>query len=374
MYKSTNKKPFNSYNNTTMFGSGESSLITDNVIKQKILDFLYSSLNLSKYRFIILNSNKLEMLKTDEHYVSPSFKGFNYLLLFTTINSVKYCVAIDRRKLSYHKDQIDIKTVYMVSLSLDVSYSVYDNTIIDGKLIELANKKYIFLIQDCFYLMGKSMLEMDMNDKLKNIDIILKTHFNNENIKNFAFKLNKLYKYEELEDLIYNIMPKCSMTTQGLVFYPKKSGIFTIYSEKKSNENINVNNNVNNNNNINNNNNNINNKYNKNNVNKSIVTIQQNDSIESKSYDIIYNFVDYVSSRTYSYEIEGERKVLWLTKSNIVDVYNISYTLDGDRFDIAHIPNIKISQMCSKYIIDKPAQFNCIYNVQFKKWIPLSIV
>ena len=74
------------------------------------------------------------------------------------------------------------------------------------------------------------------------------------------------------------------------------------------------------------------------------------------------------------HNLEGERKVLWLTKSNIVDVYNMSHTLDGDRFDIAHIPNIKISQMCSKYIIDKPVQFNCIYNVQFKKWIPLSIV
>ena len=372
MYKNNGN---NSFGKKVSFGSGEGSLITDYVIKQKILDYLYSSLNLSKHRFIILNSNKLEQLKTDEHYVSPSFKGFSYLLLFTVINNNKMCIAIDRRKLSYHKDQVDIKTVFMVKLNIMVTDSVYDGTIIDGKLIE-SNNKFIFLIQDCFYLMGKSVLDMEMNDKMKNIDIILSTHFKNNNINNFVFKLNKLYKYEDIEELVYTVMPKCSMSTLGIVFYPKKSGILIIYSEKKPNDNNNSHNTNNNTNHTNNNshnshtnNNSHNNKYNK----STSVSILQNDSIESKSYDLIYNFVDYVSSRSYSYEYEGDKQVLWLSKSNIPDVYNLSHTIDGDRFDIAHIPNIKTSHICSKYITNEPIKFECIYNTQFKKWIPLTV-
>ena len=62
------------------FGSGEGFLIYDVNTKQKILDYLYSNLNLSKHRFIMLNNvNKLEQLRDDQHFIAPSFKGFNYL-------------------------------------------------------------------------------------------------------------------------------------------------------------------------------------------------------------------------------------------------------------------------------------------------------
>jgi Asp-tRNA(Asn)/Glu-tRNA(Gln) amidotransferase C subunit len=67
------------------FGTDEGLLITDFSIKNKVLEYLYNSLNLSKHRFIMLNTvNKLEFLKETEHYVSPSFKGFNYFLIFMT--------------------------------------------------------------------------------------------------------------------------------------------------------------------------------------------------------------------------------------------------------------------------------------------------
>ena len=74
------------------FGTDEGLLITDFSIKKKVLDYLYNSLNLSKHRFIMLNTiKKLEFLKESEHYVSPSFKGFNYFLIFMNIDNKKYC-------------------------------------------------------------------------------------------------------------------------------------------------------------------------------------------------------------------------------------------------------------------------------------------
>lgn len=325
------------------FGTDEGLLITDFSIKKKVLEYLYNSLNLSKHRFIMLNTvNKLEFLKETEHYVSPSFKGFNYFLIFMTIEGKKYCIAIDRRKLSYHQEQLDLKTVFMVKVNVKTTENVFNGTIFDGKLIE-SSGKFIFLIQDCFYLMGKKILDMEMKEKMVHLDNILKLHFMENNVcTNFSFKINKLWSYNELEDLIRNIIPNCSISCNGLVFYPKLSGIFIIHIEKK--------------------------------VDKVNIETSQGQMVESKSYDLIYNFVDYLKLRTYSYEKGNKTRKFWLSKTIIPDVYNISEKENGERIDIAHIPNIKISHMCNETIKDDAfVRFNCVYHTKFKKWIPVSL-
>jgi len=324
------------------FGSEEGYLITDFSVKQKIIDYLYNSLNLSKHRFIMLNNiKKLEFLKDNEHYVSPSFKGFNYFLIFINIDGKKYCVAIDRRKLSYHKDQIDLKTVFMVKVIAKVNENIFNGTIFDGKLIE-SSKKYIFLIQDCFYLMGKKIIDMEMENKMGHLDNILKIHFSENVCENFSFKLNKLWKYDGLEDLIKNVITNCTFTCQGLVFYPKYSGISILHIERKSD--------------------------------KIDIETNQTQKIESKTYDLIYNFVDYLKTRTYSYEKSNKIRNFWLSKTAIPDVYNISEKENSERIDIALIPNIKISHMCNEKISeDTPTKFICVYHTKFKKWIPIKL-
>lgn len=325
------------------FGSEEGYLITDFAVKQKVVDYLYNSLNLSKHRFIMLNNvSKLEFLKENEHYVSPSFKGFNYFLIFIMIEGKKYCVAIDRRKLSYHKDQLDLKTVFMVRIVVKVNDSLFSGTIFDGKMIE-SNKKFIFLIQDCFYLMGKKILDMEMESKMAHLDSILKTHFSDVSIcNNFTFKLNKLCKYDGIEKLIKEVIPNCNIPCHGLVFFPTLSGISIIHIEKKND--------------------------------KVDIDTNQTQVVESKTYDLIYNFVDYLKTRTYSYEKGSKTRKLWLSKSNIPDVYNISEKENSERMDIAHIPNIKISHLCNEKVLeDKPARFNCVYHTKFKKWIPVNV-
>jgi hypothetical protein len=317
--------------------------VLDGEIKQKAIDYLYSNLDLSKYRYIMLNTiQKLKFLQDNEHYVSPNFRGYNYLLLMFTLNDKHYCVAVDRKKLSYHKDQLDMKTIQIIQVNMKVSEIIFRGTIFDGKLIQ-TNNEYIFLIQDCFYLMGKKMLEMEMNQKMTHLDTILKTHFRKNNgpyCSNFEFKLNKLYKYNELEDLISNL-PKLSIGTNGIIFYPKFSGINNIHIEKKTDKvDINTNN---------------------------------KEVIEQKSYHIIHNFVDFLKSRTYSYESGGKTKTLWLSRTLIPDVYDIAENANGEKQGIAMIPNLKISQMCDELVGDKPCKFNCIFSNKFKKWIPLNV-
>jgi hypothetical protein len=323
------------YNKKFTLGNSECS-IADNNIKQKVIDFLYLKLDLSKFRYIILNNvQKLKFLQENEHYVSPNFKGYNYLLLMLTIDNKEYCVAIDRRKLSYHKNQLDMKTFNVIQLNVTTSESIYRGTIFDGKLIQ-TNNEFIFLIQDCFYLMGNN-LDLEMDNKMVHIDNVLKNHFKKPYCLNFEFKLNKMYKYDELESMIENL-PKSPIGTNGIIFYPKKSGINILHIEKKTEK----------------------------------VEINNNNIIEQKSYDIINNFVDFLKSRTYSYEQNGKTTSMWLHRTLIPDVYDIGENENDEKIGIALIPNLKISQLCDTIIQDKPVKFNCIYSNKFKKWIPLN--
>lgn len=327
------------------FGSSEGYLVLDNNIKQKVIDYLYGSINLSKFRFTMLNNiQRLEFLKENEHYVSPSFKGFNYFLIFMNIDDKKYCVAIDRRKLNYHKDQVDMKSIFIVRVIAKVNETIFNGTIFDGKLIE-SKDKFIFLIQDCLYLTGKKIIEVEMEEKMKQLDTTLKLYFSNSSIcDNFVFKLNKLCKYNELEELVNTTIPNCPIPCNGLVFFPKKSGISIIHIEKKIDK-VNIE-----------------------------TTQTDNQIVESKTYDMIYNFTEYLKSRIYSYEKGTKKRQFWLSRTNIPDVYSLSEKQIGEKTGIAHIPNIKISHMCNSIIKDEPVKFECVFHTKFKKWIPITSV
>ena len=59
-----------------IIGNGEGTIINDLDIKTKIIDYLFNSVNLSKYRFNMLESiDQLKYLKANIHYVSPNFSG-----------------------------------------------------------------------------------------------------------------------------------------------------------------------------------------------------------------------------------------------------------------------------------------------------------
>ena len=67
---------------------------------------------------------------------------------------------------------------------------------------------------------------------------------------------------------------------------------------------------------------------------------------------------------------------MWLKNTDIPDVYDIFEKSNSDiKLGIAHIPNLRISHMCNEIVTDSQSKsFECIYNNNFKKWIPLCPV
>lgn len=322
------------------FGNSKGLVINDLNIKNKIIDSLFDSLDLTKYRYKILKDmNNMNFLINNPHFVTPNYKGLNYYLLFTEINNKNYCVAIDKRKLSYHREQIDIKNVFIIRFRINVNKSIYRRSIFDTKLIR-KDYDYIMLIKDCYYLMGDSLLDMDIETKAKHMNNIINNQFGKDCCNNFKIKINKFYTYDNLTNLIKNIIPNCELECQGLIFYPRFSGITIIYIDRK----------------------------------KEKINIQSNNNIQIKSCNLISNLEDFLMNRIYSYEEEGKKKKLWLEKTSITDVYNIYEKINSDKLGIAAIPNLKISLFCQKEISNEPVQFLCIFNKKFKKWIPLNLV
>jgi hypothetical protein len=288
------------------------------------------------------NIQKLKYLQENEHWVSPNYKGHSYFLIFMSIYNKSYCVIINRKKLSYHKNQIDLHTTFIVRLLVNTNNNMFTGSIFEGKIIQKDNENY-FLIQDCFYLMGKSLIEMEINQKMLYLNDIIKENLvDNFICNNFSFKLNKLYKYDELENLINNIIPNCGINSNGLIFYPKISGIVVLYIDKK--------------------------------IEKINIESKQEESIVNRSFDIIYNFKDFLNSRTYSYEKELKKKILFIKKTDIPDVYNLYEKKDNPKIGIAHIPNLKISHYCLKNIGNELVSCNCVFSNKFQKWIPLNII
>ncbi len=324
-------------NNMVRFGDSDAFIINDLELKNKIIDYIFNTIEPSNYKFNMLeNIQQLNYLKGNEHYVSPNFKGYNYFLLFTkfTYKNIlsSYCVAIDKKMLSYQKKTIDVKKVFMYKIKVMASSSIFKGTLLDCKMI-----KNMMLIKDCYQLMGNSIIDMDMIEKMIHLDNIIANQFHVDYCENFKLKINKFYNYEMLADIINNIIPKCELEIIGLVFSPKKSGICYIFNEKKQQEKV---------------------------------QIENTNVIKNESYNMIHQIKDFLNNREYSYETNGKKKVLYVEPSEISDVFTI-YDND-ERIGIAHIPNFKISTYCRENILEK-TKCLCIFNKQFNKWIPLKI-
>jgi len=326
-----------------ILGSGDAILLNEDDVKSKVIDYLYNTLNLSKYRYVMLNNiQKLKFLQETEHYVSPNYKGHSYFLIFMTIQNRQFCVLLDRKKLSYHKNQVDLHHLYITKVIVNTNSNMFSGSIFEGKIVQKDNN-YCFLIQDCFCLMNKKLIDMEVNQKMLYLNDIVKENLAGNSVcNNFSFKLNKLYKYDELEKLVNDIIPNCGINSNGLIFYPKISGIVVLYIDKK--------------------------------VEKIDIESKQEEKVITRSFDIIYNFKDFLNSRTYSYEKEQKKKILLIKKTDIPDVYNLYEKKDNPKIGIAHIPNLKISHYCLKNIGNDLIQCNCVFSNKFQKWIPINII
>jgi hypothetical protein len=324
-----------------LLGNSTAVSILDNNCKREILKYLFSFINLYSYRFTILNTlSKIKFLENNEHYVIPNYYGTSFLMLFMKLDGEEKCFLLDRRKLKYNYNDIIIEDVICLQIEVKCNKTLYEGTIFDGKFLK--GDKSTFLINDCFYLTGNSMLSIDIQEKVKAIDNILCTYFSSSPCNNFTIKYSKIYTYYDLDDLINNKLNTMEHNVIGLNFIPKKSGVFFIFRNNVESK-----------------------------VEITSTIKEENETyLDCPSYDLIRDLDKMLKARKYSYE-NNKTKNYTVEKTETPDVYRLYEMNTNNMMDIAIIPNMKVSHMCNEIFKNKEkTNMRCTYFTRFKKWMP----
>jgi hypothetical protein len=202
-----------------------------NPIKNKLVDYIYEMIDISKYKFELLKQEEdLEKLLTKIYFISPNYSGTNCLLVFTKIRDKQYSFLLDRHTISYNYQKINYDTIKIDFVCLKINDNIYNGTIFDGTFI----KSYTgntFVITDVYLFNGKNMEHMTIDNKLKTILSYLSSYYDSNNTENtIELTLNKLYPIKQTKNVIDKIIPNLkTFSIRGVCFYPEISATKLIY-------------------------------------------------------------------------------------------------------------------------------------------------
>ncbi len=362
----------NNYNNNS--NNVNNHYYNSNATKKMLVDYIYSNIDLSKYRYKLLEKMddlNIFKLSSNNFYISANFSGYNYMMIFCKIKDKNYSYMIDRKNLSFYQNQLNYNNITIYPINLNLDQSIYNGTIIDGTLIKNEKKNdKVFVITDLYLFKGENTENDKLNHKLLNITSYLEHNLHNTN-NNFTLTVNKLLELNDIDTLINeDIKNTKDFHVRGICFFPEISGTKLIYvftDTDKSLEKQKVTN--------------INN-YNVVKVDETqdIKEIKKAMSLQAE-IDKKKTIIKYIPKNTK----KDIMMVMELRKTPVIDVYKIfiveEFNKDGKqvlrtkKMGIAYIPTKETSNLC-KDIINKTssgkALFNCKFDMIKLKWVPVS--
>lgn len=326
--------------------------ITNNSIKDSIINMIYENLNVSNFRYQLLDDNKsFESIKKEQLYITPHIMGVNCWLIFCEIDGKRYQCFINKKDLKFYQNQMNPNNYKLYNFWFDHinNKELYPLTIFDGKFINNGTdpNNLTYLISDIYVKGGVKMLTSKLIDKIYDIETLL-PKINNGLDQKFIIRGSSIYNMDQLGDLIFNKIKNSKLKINGLIFMPERSGKTYIY-----------------------------------------INDTEFIQLRSTSYN---NFKEYVSLSIPAIPIsmqcipnQTDNQLVnefVLRKTNISDVYEIYEYSNKDKIylnltkeqkvGIAHISDIKTSHYCKKMGDDLEIFINkCVYNNKFKKWMPI---
>jgi len=301
-------------------------------IKTEMLDYLYQNIDIFQLRYCIIKTkDHAQQLKQQTYFVTPHFHGYNYLLVIKRFSdNLVRAYLVYRMDLKFNRQDVNNINTKIYTLSFTDTNSIdinqYNDTVLDGKLVFKKDQK-IFLINDILYLSGNKCLTYKLEEK---IDIVDKELDNLNDIleNNFELRSIRIYKYNEISDLVYNKIRNSDFKINGLVFLPNRSGKILIYINDNEFESIKSSPNLE--------------------VNTDVTNIKLQPDCDLKNRELL------------------------LQKTQLVDVYEV-FTLDKSiRFGICAVPNIDLSfKLRNHFKSNDQLITQCGFDMKFAKWKPL---
>ncbi len=334
--------------------------------KKLIIDYIYSNVNISKFKYKLLeNYNDLSSFQdSNKFYASANFSGSNCLLVFCKIKGKNYSFLVDRKTLSFNAEQIKYESVNITPINIKLDNSIYQGTIIDGIFIKHDKKREkFFVITDMYMFRGVSTEKDKINMKLSNIETYL--DYNMKSCQNLILTINKLYEIDSIDKLVNEDIKKThDFHVRGLSFYPEISGTKLIYvfNDDKDKKFLNKN-------------------SSDKEPQKEIIlapTKSTSQLSETKKMKIKYIVKENCKKEDINFVLE-------LRKTEIADVYKLFVVEEvmkeektiykTKKMGIAYIPTKECSQLCKDVFnktVNNRALFKCKFDSNKNKWIPLE--
>ena len=292
-----------------LFGNSVGYKINNYLIKKKIIDYLQNSIDVFRFNEnFILNEDDLLKIKNKEYLIIPNIVGEDYIFIAKKINENYYVVLIEKKTLTDFKN-INYNNLNIIYIQIRLKIKTYEGTIFDGRIVNLGGC-CAFIINKIHMLNGNNLKDQKINEIYKLAeDFISDSYVIDPNMNTILFKLNKIYKLNEIEILVNDKIPNSKFKFSSLDFV---------------------------------------------------------DCYCNKTYRYYYTNQDYDNKTAIMY---GK-----LINVDVVELFSKDINDKIKRIGIAHIPDIKTSQICNQYISSSQlTSIKCKLNYRFKKWIPEEI-
>lgn len=331
-----------------------SNYINSPEIKQKLVDYIYNSMDICKYKYKLLQvESDLSYLKSGKHYVSPNYNGINSLIVFIKLRNKYYSFIVDRRTLSYNRSQLNLDKVKMIPFNIRLDETIYNGSIFDGVLLYNTpnqrnnSRNKIFMINDVYTFRGDTIINDKINHKILNINAYLNScQKKDDRLNNMELIVNNLFEFEDIKKLVHNYIIKSRFknSIKGLAFYPESSGTKHIYLYS----------------------------------NVSSGKVEEDKHINDTKKSLIPKETKLRDSNITQ---NGKTAVFRIKKTDIPDVYNlyIAEIKKGvhryKKHCIAYVPTSQCSYFCKDILSKKDsALVKCNYISDKKKWTPFECV
>lgn len=318
--------------------------IKSNDHKDLILSDLYNKYNIKilQRHHHNLDSNNVNFILSN-HMLNLRSNGNRYYLYFTLYNDIEIMYYIDKK---IHPGYQRPRIIFGRGL---FDKKLFKNTLLDGEMVKCKDDSWTFLINDIVCYEGIHLKNKTLPERLNIIYNMLATQYTpDKTIDVCNYKVKTYYNlYKESINAIQELTKNLNYTCRGIYIWP-----YDLKYKPKL--------------------------YNFDDTNIIEVVRRTKDITEFKTIENITKTEEVVIEKKYDINIGEDDKVLYLTKTNEPDIYNV-YDNEGinNMLGIALVQTLRDSKMLRTAFKDKNAMtiiaFICTYNNKFKKWHPLAI-
>lgn len=318
--------------------------IKSNDHKDLILSDLYNKYNIKilQRHHHNLDSNNVNFILSN-HMLNLRSNGNRYYLYFTLYNDIEIMYYIDKK---IHPGYQRPRIIFGRGL---FDKKLFKNTLLDGEMVKCKDDTWTFLINDIVCYEGIHLKNKTLPERLNIIYNMLATQYTpDKTIDVCNYKVKTYYNlYKESIDAIQELAKNLNYTCRGIYIWP-----YDLKYKPKL--------------------------YNFDDTNIIEVVRKTKDITEFKTIEDVTKTEEVVIEKKCDINIGEDDKVLYLTKTNEPDIYNVYDNEDiKNMLGIALVQTLRDSKMLRTAFKDKNAMtviaFVCTYNDKFKKWHPLAI-